>query len=225
MSRAKHKGEVDYHTKRYIYNVSKHLHPVIVSNIMKNLPQDPIYSFEPLRGMDKNGFGGYFKLIPALLRDLRRWYERNKATEHVWASIPLYRPNARKVSWSLPDSGGGRIPVELEAFPGNPEEGNANYPRYAFRVKKGPGEPPVLTLGDLMSKLDCAWERWMDSEREIHFLTHYDQGCDLDQGIPSEDCLKSEDGDEEDEYGERVTFGTKMTMEEHIEQAMCVAAE
>lgn len=214
----KPKEEVDYNTRRYLSNVSRHLHPVILVNVMKHLPKDPRYSFDPVPRSKKDGFGGYFNLRPVLLRDLMQWYERNKATEHIWGGMSLYRPDARKVDWSMPDSEDAGITVQLKAVArkdGDPTF--AGFHGWYFDVIKEPGQPLVLTLGDLMKKLDWAWTRWMDSEHEVHYLSHDGEGCNFDRGIPGQGCLE-----EAEEYR---TFGTKLTMEEHIEQAIAKASE
>jgi hypothetical protein len=65
-----------------------------------------------------------------------------------------------------------------------------------------------------MNGLDSAWENWIESEEDEHYFSHDGAGCDLDQGIPGKGCLESA------EMEEKPTFGTMMTMEEHIEQAI-----
>lgn len=208
---------VDYNTSRYIENVSRHLHPIILLNVLKHMPRDPRYSFDPVKRTEEDGFGGYFNLRPVLIRDLMQWYAKNKGTEHIWGKMSLYRPDARKVCWSIPLSDMAGIPVELKAY--TRRERDFTYPGYhgyRFEVIKEPGEPLVLTVGDLMKKLDFAWDEWIDGEREEHYLSHDGQGCNFDRGIPAERCL------EDDEEG--TTFGDKMTLEEHIEQALEVAS-
>jgi hypothetical protein len=217
----RHTTEEGYHTKRYNYNVSKHLHPLVVARIMEHPPDDPRFEFDPLQNMQEDDFGGYLNLRPVLLRDLMRWYERNKATEHIWGSMSLYRPDARKVCWEIPITGGAGIPVDFEAVSVTAEVYSCLYTGYRWEVNKAPGQALVLTVGDLMKKLDYAWNEWLDSEREEHYLSHDGQGCDFDKGIPGERCL---DRDDDKKSSSRPTFGEKMTMEEHIERAMTEAS-
>jgi hypothetical protein len=231
-----HDTEKDYENKRYIYNLSKHLNPIVVARIMQHPPEDPRFSFDPLSCMDKDGFGGYLNFCAILLRDLMQWYKNNKATEHIWGHMSLFRPDARRVSWETPTSGGAGIPFILEAVrTKNPDAKRyrAAYMR-GISVNKKTGKPLILTLSDLMGRLDDAWDAWIESEREEHYCSHDGGVCDFDQGIPSERCLESEneedevekhdDEDEENEEGEETTSGTKMTMEEHIERAVIEAS-
>lgn len=75
-----------------------------------------------------------------------------------------------------------------------------------------------------MRNLDYAWSQWMDSERENHYLSHDTGVCDLNQGIPGEYWLGSEDEDE-DNGGKRIAAcRTKLTMAEHIQQAIEAAS-
>jgi hypothetical protein len=210
-----------YDTKRYNYNVSKHLHPIVVARIMEHPPDDPRFEFDPLQNMQEDGFGGYLNFRPVLLRDLMRWYERHKATEHIWGSMSLYRPDARKVCWELPDSEVASIPVNFEAVSVTAEVYSCLYTGYRWEVNKAPGQALVLTVGDLMKKLDYAWNEWLDSEREVHYRSHDCDSCDFDKGIPGEGCL---DRDDDKKSSPRPTFGEKMTMEEYIERAMTEAS-
>ncbi|KAH7387006.1 hypothetical protein DE146DRAFT_759405 [Phaeosphaeria sp. MPI-PUGE-AT-0046c] len=141
---------------RYISTISTHLHPIVVANIMKHLPKDPRFSFDPLNNMDLDGFGGYFNMSPVHLRDLMQWYERNKATEHIWGDMSLYRPEACRVCWEMPDSEGAGIPVRLEAVPTKVTDPNSDYTGWGFEVNKKPAQSLVLTVGDLMRKMDYA---------------------------------------------------------------------
>lgn len=216
--------ETDNSTDGFIRNVAQHLHPIVVVNIMKHLPEDTCYSFDPVNKIDTDGFGGYLNLRPVLLRDLMQWYEKHKTTTHIWGNMPLYRPDARKVCWEIPDSEGAGIPVHLEAIPNKAGTYNPNHSGRDFKVNKAPGQPLVLTVGDLMRKLDYAWSQWMDSERENHYLSHDTGVCDLNQGIPDEYCLGSEDEDEDDGGKRRAACRTKLTMAEHIQQAIEAAS-
>jgi hypothetical protein len=226
-------------TKRFNYNISKHLNPIIVSTIMQRSPDMPRYWFDPLQDMEKDGFGGYFNFYPVLLCDLRRWYKKNRATEHLWGNMSLYRPDARKIRWEMPMTGDAGIPLRMEAVrTEDPEPYSSDFFGNDVQVNRKSGEPLVLRLSDLMGRLDDAWHRWIDSEQEEHYCSHDGGVCDLNQGIPGESCLDSaddedgeeeedendEDGEEEDEEEEEVTIGTKMTMEEHIEKAMFTAS-
>ncbi|KAJ4348859.1 uncharacterized protein N0V89_010238 [Didymosphaeria variabile] len=219
------KAAKDYDTKRYIYNISKHLHPIIMANIMKDVPYDPSLSFDPAQDMDTWGFGGYFSFRPVLLRALRQWCEAHKSSEHVWGHISLYRPEARRINWDVSCSDDASIPFSLEARCND----DPNASRYSSDlienetvVNKRPGEPLFLTLGDLFGRLDRLWNRWIDGERETHYLSHDGAGCDYDYGLPDY-CLESSDEEDEDdekdedEKMERHKFGVKMTEEEHID--------
>jgi hypothetical protein len=227
--------------ERFNYNISKHLNPIIVSTIMQRAPDLPRSWFDPLQDMEKDGFGGYLNFYPVLLRDLRRWYKKNRATEHIWGNMSLYRPDARKIRWEMPMTGDAGIPLRMEAV--RTEDPDAEHYSSDFfgndvLVNKSSGEPLVLKLKDLIGRLDAVWDRWIDSEREEHYCSHDGGVCDLDQGIPGESCSYAdneedgeeeedkddEDVEEEDEEEEETTIGPRMTMEEHIERAMIAAS-
>ncbi|KAL1591363.1 hypothetical protein SLS60_012062 [Paraconiothyrium brasiliense] len=222
----------DYNTKQYIDNVSKHLHPVIVANIMKDLPDDPKFSFDPNQDMDQWGFGGYFVFRPVLLRALHDWYEKHKSSEHVWGHISLYRPQSRRCNWSVPDSDDSGIQFELEVRHVDERDAGRDTEDYSGNIviNKGPDEPLFLTLSDLLRRLDELWDRWIDSEREVHYLSHDREGCDYDLGLPDY-CLESSDEEEdydeedEDEKIEGIKFGEKMTVEEHIDACVRRASD
>jgi hypothetical protein len=217
----------DYEQKRYIYNVSKHLHPILVGKILQHQPKDPSCNFDPLCDMEKYGFGGRLTLRPILLRGLKQWYEKHRNTEHLWGNASLYRPDAREISWEIPDSGGAGIPLHLEAVH-DEDSDHEFYTSPSGQVSKRLGQPLVLTLSDLMRRLDEAWERWLESELQEHYLSHDGAGCDFDKGIPAASCLTWQytQEDYDDPYVTiRPTFGTKMTMEEHIKQALLAASE
>jgi hypothetical protein len=122
------------------------------------------------------------------------------------------------------------IPLNFEAVRNeDPDAGKNSMVYFGNDVQfiKRPGQPLFLTLSDLMGRLDAAWLRWVESEHEEHYFSHDGEGCDFDQGIPPENCLVSdneEDGEEgHDEGEEEMTFGTKMTMKEHIDRAVFAA--
>jgi hypothetical protein len=208
------KKGVEYGNQRFLYNISKHLHPIVVARIMQHPPDDARYQFEPIAGglnagMDTDGFGGYLHFRPILIRDPRHWYEKNKSTEHIWGQISLYRPDARKITWQTGNSGGAGIHFTREAV----RIGHPHSRSHDCIVKKAE-QPLILTLGDLMNGLDSAWKNWIESEEDEHYFSHDGAGCDLDQGIPGKGCLESA------KMEENPTFETMMTMEEHIEQAI-----
>jgi hypothetical protein len=225
--------EGSYERKRYNYNVSKHLNPIVVAMIMQHPPDSPSNSFDPLKKMDEDGFGGYFSFRPILLRDLMQWYERNKTTEHIWGQMSLYRPDARRIDWSLPLTSCAGLRLEIEAVrteDPNAEVYSTDFGGIEVRVNKKPGEPLVLKLSDLMGLLDVTWKRWIESEHEEHYLSHDGAGCDFDMGIPGHECLESdeeedgEDGEEGEEEEKGETFGCKMSMESHIDWAVISAS-
>jgi hypothetical protein len=217
----------DFEKVCYIHNVSKHLHPILVSRDMHYMPEDPSCDhFDPLLEMDEYGYGGSFRFRPILIRDLAKWYAKHKSTEHIWGHMSLYRPEAREISWELPGSERGWIPLHLEAVH-DEDPDHEFYTTPSGQVSKRPGQPLVLTLSDLMRRLDVAWERWLESEGQEHFLSHDGAGCDFDQGIPAASCLTWEytQEDYDDPYVTiRPKFGTKKTMEEHIERALLAAS-
>ena len=189
---------------------------------MKDLPQDPRYSFDR---RDARG-EWYLNFRPVLLRDLVQWKEKHKDSEDCWGKLSLYRPDARKINWEVPCSDDSGIPFELEAvYEG--EDNEKRIPQNQKVVEKKKGENLALTMSDLMGELDALWFRWQDSERETHYLSHDAGDCDLDQGFP-EYCLES--SDEEDDDGDedgcrRERMGTRMTREEHLEQCIRNASE
>ena len=215
----------------FYYNVSKHLNPVIVACIEEINPTSLDYWFDPTKNMETDGFGGYMHFPPTLLHALMQWRDRNASSQHVWGSMSLYRPNARKMCWEIPTSGGAGIPFHMEAVPkDDPNAGTYShcYAANDVSVNKIAGQPLFLTLGDLVGRLDMEWHRWIDSEQEEHYCGHDGGVCDLEEGIPGDGCLESDneedDGDDED-CGKMETSGRKMTMEEHIERAMEAASE
>ncbi|PVH99200.1 hypothetical protein DM02DRAFT_615232 [Periconia macrospinosa] len=210
----------EYEMRRYVYNLSKHLHPIVVARIMKKPPQDPSYCFEPDKS-EENGYGGYLNLPPVLIRKLRKWYENNKHTEDEWGHMSLYRPHSRRIRWETPNSGGAGIPFELDvdfligkASIGHDNKSNEHRKRLDY-----------LTLSDLFGALDRQWEEWLESERDEHFFSHDAGVCDLDMGLPAQSCLEYDSEDEdEDEENERSQVGYKMTMEEHIKVCLITAS-
>ena len=236
-----YEDEVAYETKRFRRNIANHVNPIVAAKILENPPDDPRNCFHPEENMEQDGFGGYLHFTPLILRELLGWYKKHESSEHVWGHMSLLRPDARKISWSIPTSGGAGIPFHLEAYrDDDPDAGT--YSRNGFgngvRVNMGPERALILTLSDLMGRLESEWEGWIESEHEEHYLSHDGGVCDYDQGIPAERCLRSDDedenegmngepesGDEEDEESDRMeTSGYKMTMEEHIEQAIMAAS-
>lgn len=224
-------ANAEYETRRFYYNVSKHLNPIVVACIAELNPTKLEYWFSPIDDMKEAGFGGYMHFPPSLLRALMQWRDRNKSSQHVWGNMSLYRPNARKVRWEIPTSGGAGIPFHLEAVR-NDDRGaetySSDYIGNEVLVNKVSGKPLNLTLNDLMGRLDVEWERWIDSEHEEHYLSHDGGVCDFEMGIPGEGCLESDDGEDDEDDDEedcrRETSGCKLTMEEHIEQAIEAAS-
>ena len=70
-----------YNHKRFLYNITKHLNPIIVTNILQDPPDDCRYCFDPIKNMATWGFGGYMSFRPVLLRALRQWYSAHKDSE------------------------------------------------------------------------------------------------------------------------------------------------
>jgi hypothetical protein len=216
---------------RYIYNVDKHLHPIIVSRTLKNMPETRSYSFEPDEYKDEDGFGGTFSFLPVLLQDLLEWYKENKHTEEKWGNQSLIRPDARIISWSIPSSDDGSMPFRLVAMRTDDPE-TSKYDSHRLVAKKEPWEPLVLTVGDLIGFLDELWDRWKESERQVHYLSHDGQGCDYDQGLP-DCCLDSDEEDmeidsEDEEAGavwDNTKKGYKMTADEHVQDCVKRASE
>lgn len=211
--------------KWYIDNLSRHVHPIVVARDMQSCPQGPSDSFDPLRNMAEDGFGGYFEFRPILIRELMAWYKRNKATEHIWGRMSLCRPGARVVHWEASDSTGNTVPrMKLQAVriecPDNelcPAKQGSN----ETLVYKHPGQPLILTLSDLMGWLDHAWHLWLEAEHQEHdFWYSNDSGCMGDKGIPREECLRSDNGEEEiddEDYVPCEKHGPRRTMNEHID--------
>lgn len=224
--------------KSFHYNISKHLNPIVVARIMQNPPHNPGFCFSPLEYEDKDGFGGYLHFSPVLMRDLIEWYEKFKSSEHQWGRMSLYRPSARKISWQTPTSGGAGIDFHLQSSASDDLEPGSHATGDVFHVTqddKPIRKPPFLTLSDLMGSLDHAWDEWIDAEYEEHYLSHDGEGCDFDMGIPPPRCLMSNNEDdgvdlgsdkkgEDEDENERVTFGTKMAMENHIDRAAWAAS-
>ncbi|KAH7381434.1 hypothetical protein DE146DRAFT_286059 [Phaeosphaeria sp. MPI-PUGE-AT-0046c] len=179
--------------------------------------------------MSKDGFGGYLEFRPIVIRDLTRWYKKHKATEHIWGSLSLYRPDARVIRWETIDSTGNKIPrCKLEAVRNrNPDAGSwpAKHGSNGTRIYKPPGQPLILTLSDLMGWLDHAWRRWINSEHEEHDRWHDNgAGCMGDQGIPRERCLRSGNGTDDVDDVPCEKFGPRMTMDEHIDMMLEAAS-
>ena len=195
-----------YEQERFRYNVSTHLNPVLVRIIMKHVPDDPRFCFD----LEPKSYGGdergpYYSFRPDVLRDCLHWFEKHEDSMDQWGGMSLYRPDVKKINWEIPCSDDSGIPVQIEATPGDGDEGK-------------------VTLEDLMTQVGYLWLRWQESETETHYLSHDAGECDLDQGFPQY-CLESsddEEGDEddEDEDCKRIKLGTKMTLEEHLEQAI-----
>jgi len=214
-----HKIIAEANTKRYIHNITNHLNPIIVARVMENPPEDPSYSFEPTERKEEDGFGGYFYLRPVLIRDLLQWYETHKSTEGKWGHMSLYRPAARVIHWEVPTSGGAGIQFNLEAVESSSSSryGQVDFIDNHIWAYKRPGEPLILTLSDLFGRLERLWETWLNSEREEHYLSHDGEGCDYDQGLP-DNCLQpSNEDNSNEEENMKVTFGCKMTKDEHVD--------
>lgn len=223
---------VDAHAQfdvRYKNNISRHVHPIVVARELESASPDA--SFDPLRHMEKDGFGGHFTFRPIVIHDLMVWYEKHKATEHIWGSMSLCRPDARVIHWEASDSTGNIVPrMKLQAvrtdesgtgdFAAKQEgDGTVIYKRYP--------QPLVLTLSDLMRWLNYAWHLWIEQEHGEHDRWHEGGGgCMGNKGIPRDDCLRSDDeGDGTDpDYVPCAKYGPRMTMEEHIEEAMEAAS-
>jgi hypothetical protein len=214
--------QTEYEVNRFLHNVSTHLNPVLVHIIMKHVPNNPTYCFE-MKPPEHEGALSYFSFRPDILRDCVKWYEHHKDSQEHWGGMSLYRPDLKSVQWEIPCSDDSGIPVHMGAADG------------AER----------LTLKDLMTDVDRLWYRWKDSERETHYLSHDAGECDLDMGFP-EHCLESsdeeedegenedkdededddDDDDEEEEEEEEeggmklMKMGVKMSVEEHLEQAI-----
>jgi hypothetical protein len=213
----------EHEMKRFIYDVSTHLNPIVVARIMQNLPEDPQYQIDD----DLN-----LSLRAVLIRDLRQWYVRNRSSEHIWGNMSLYRPETRRIEWEISTSGDAGVSFHIEVAREEDFRGWTGHSSTRTQIKKDLGQPLVFTLSDLMGKLDQAWEAWIDAETDEHYLSHDGAGCDFDLGIPGTGCLdppKDEDEDSEEEEGEEEeyeseTFGCRMTMEKHIERAMWAAS-
>jgi hypothetical protein len=227
----------------YVHNISRHLNPIVVASIMEYPPDNVsfIFGMPSINGygftFDLNKHSGYLDMRPIILRDLKNWYQKHKASENVWGTMPLYRPDARKIAWELGTSEGAGIPFVLEAVHDPDLFLDDRILTYEdpLHVKKATEKSTYLTLSDLMQRLGDEWRNWIDSEREEHYLSHDGAGCDFDQGIPGDGCLESDQEDdieegqfapdeEEEEAEERVTFGCKMSLEEHIDQAVLAAS-
>jgi hypothetical protein len=203
----------DYETKRYLYNIAKHLNPVIVARIMEDVPRDPRFSFEPDKDIETHGFGGYFNFRPVLLQALVRWYNANKTSESKWSHLSLFRPEARRIAWEVPSSDDSSSPFRLEAKLNDDLDAKRHkkdYMGHDYVVNKRPGEPLFLTLDDLLANVEHLWEHWLDSERETHYLSHDSGGCDSYLGLP-DSCISSNSDEEndEDEDEEMEEFGGK----------------
>lgn len=222
-----------YESKRLVYNISKHFHPIVVARFMEDVPSPSSHHYDPLQDMKQWGFGGSLHFRPVLIRALMRWYEIHKSSETKWGHMSLCRPPSRRISLETPCSDDAGIPFTLEARLDEERHGiryDSDYRHHDYVAYKNPGEPLMLTLSDLMANLSQMWDEWIDSEHEIHYLSHDGSGCDYDKGIPGTGCLNSdaEDEDDDDDEGEeweRETFGFKMSMEEHIDQAVMEASE
>jgi hypothetical protein len=225
----------------FFYNVSEHLNPVVVASIMENPPSDASFTFGKYGGtgcgysysFDPHAHSKKFDMSPIILRSLRSWYEQNKASEYVWGAMPLYRPDARKISWVLKVSGGGGIPFGLKAVHGPesvPDDRTLIFDD-PILVEKATEESTYLTLGDLLQRVEDVWNDWIESEQEEHDLSHDGLGCDLVRGIPGDFCLEfdKEDGEEEGQFAsdeeeeaaeQRVRFRRKVALEEYIDRAV-----
>jgi hypothetical protein len=189
----------EFGTKRFLYNIGRHLNPVIVARVMEDIPRDPSYSFDPARDLEKYGFGGYFNFRPVLVQALLRWYNANKASEDKWTHVSLFRPEAHRLSWEVPGSDDSIFTFRLEAQH-NEKPDAQRYARHFmghdYVANKRPGEPLFLTLRDLLGNLERLWERWLDNEREIHYMSHEGGGCDS-VGLPDHSVSSDSDGDED----------------------------
>lgn len=66
----------DHDMKCYLYNISRHLNPIVVPEIMRNPPRDPRDPFNPLKTMEQTGFGGSLTLRPVVIRKVKQWYAK-----------------------------------------------------------------------------------------------------------------------------------------------------
>ncbi len=90
------------------------------------------------------------------------------------------------------------------------DDGASNTPKKGLRG---------LILRDLFGELENLWDTWIDSEREIHYISHDGGVCDYEQGFPDH-CL---DSDDEGSASEKA--GVKMTREEHLDDVVERASE
>ena len=234
-------AEYEYIQECYRYNIFRHLHPVVATRFMEypctDLEDSILISPEKyIEGTSQASL----PINPIILRSLVQWYKQNKESEHIWGHISLFRPGVRKVEWELSTSDHAGLPTDIQVrYNSNipPEDCYTYLTGEDTKVDKKPGTPLVLTVSDLMKRVENEWERWVESEEDVHYLSHDGPGCDIDEGIPSEGCLKryddsgyeSTDGDVaeevEDEVKEERRRRIEDMMESCIESAMDKASD
>ncbi len=218
----------DLWKKRYLRDINAHLHPLVTSIIMKHLPSDFLwqrFKLEKVAVKDEGGeasYKSYHEFNPDLLQGMVQWYEQNKATISKWGHMPLCRPGIYKLESEISSSDDAGTPFSLEAgseHDSGADETNVNH-------TGADNESPVIRLGEFFRAITGLWESWLDWEREVHWLGHDGGYCDYDQGLPDQCLDSSDDDDENDEEEEKDSDeeaskdwkkGTKMTLEEHID--------
>ncbi|KAF2443280.1 hypothetical protein P171DRAFT_432576 [Karstenula rhodostoma CBS 690.94] len=217
----------DHETKRYLSNITRHLNPIIVGRALEDIPRNAGSCFDPIQDMDKDGFGGYFNFRPVHIQALCQWYEANKDTESRWGHLSLYRPETRKISWDVPCTDDSGLPFSLKAKSNDDPDYTGNG---VVVVNKRPGEPLFLTVGDLLANVGDLWEKWLDYERETHYLSHDGEGCDSSLGLP-DDCISFDDNeDQEEDSKENKVLGTDRHIfegisEYYIERCIRIASD
>lgn len=200
--------EIEYTMRAVTQSMRKHLNPVAVACFQEAMPLCPEDDWD----------GKFINLRPGYLRNLVGWYEAHKTWEDIWGNMSLCRPDVSAIQSSTGTSTHAGISFKLEAqHSTDPKHTNL----VAWGVShKRPGEPLILTLRDLLRSVEGQWESWLESERDDHWNSHDGAGCDYDCGLPSDSCLDHDEIEDEQsrEYARTApTFGTKRTMEEHIE--------
>ncbi|KAF2447899.1 hypothetical protein P171DRAFT_429495 [Karstenula rhodostoma CBS 690.94] len=197
-----------YVERAVVYNISKHLNPVLVRCFMQHMPTKLRFVY----------FDDYLSLNPACLRALMYWYEAHKERENVWGHMALCRPDVSAIRWGTGASDDSGIPLELEAL--HDEDADSSYKISLLRrgqAYKRPGEPLVLTLRDLMRSVKWQWKRWLESEMKLHDRRH-GRGCDHAGGLPQERCFKFEEVSDDEERRSAVAAKKAQLLDALIEK-------